>query len=306
MKPLLAAVFLASVAWAQPYTPESFAAELDRLDSALDQSMAETSNRLPGEWYVNAERHSYAISTGPLKERLRESHSASAREWIAGMRQQVQSFNTPQIRDGDDDQATLKAVLARPQFKAVGLPSAIELLWRRFMAWLGEWLGRLFAFAAQHPTGSQVLFWTLVAAAVLGLGGWLYAVWERAGRIPSLPASPPLEHKLLSWQEWLLAAREAASKGDHRQAIRSAYWSAVARLQQDGALRINLTDTPRERLRRLAQPGRKSVPLSAAQLDPLTTITTTFERYWYAKLPVHSDDVVRAFENLEALGCKAD
>ncbi len=305
MRVLLAALLLASACWAQ-YTPQSFSAELDALDRSIDDNMAATSASLPTQWYIDAENHSYAISTEPLKTRLKESHSAAAHQWVARMRQQVQSFNVPQTRSASTDADALKAILARPEFKAVAPPSALELLWQRFIVWLGEWLRRLFEFAAQHPTGSQVLFWTLVAAAVLGLGRWLYIIWERTDQIPSLPEPLPLEHKLLSWQEWLAAAREAAAKGDHPQAIRAAYWSAIARLQQDRALRINLTDTPRERLRLLRKPTRKSAPLPAAQLEPLTGITTNLERFWYAKLPIHADDVTRTFEHLEALGCKAD
>lgn len=302
---MVVVVLLAAVCRGQ-YTPESFAAELDSLERSIDESMSGTSARLPSEWYIDAESRSYAIPSGPLKTRLKEAHSAAAHEWVARLRRQVQSYNTPRTRSAASDADSLKAILTRPEFQAVAPPGQLELLWQRFLLWLGGWLQELFAFAAQHPTGTQIVFWILAGAAVLGLGRWLYVIWERTDQIPALPAPPHLEHKLLSWQEWLVAAREAAAKGDHRQAIRAGYWSAIARLQQDRALRINLTDTPRERLRLLRQPTRKAEPLPAAQLEPLTGITQNLERYWYAKLPVGAEDVTRTFEHLEALGCKAD
>ena len=308
MRPLLALalLLLPCATQAQSYTPESFASELDSLEQSIDESMAATLNSLPPQWYIDAPNRRYTISTGPLKSRLRESHSASAREWITRMRQQVRSFTVPAINSNVDEQAKLKAILARPEFKEVTPPNALQEWWQGVVARIAEWLRRVFAFAAQHPDGSEALFWTLIAATVLALGFWLYRLWERTDRIPSLPSPLPLEHKLLSWQEWLLAARDAAAKGDHRQAIRCGYWSAIARLQQDRALRINLTDTPRERLRLITQSTRRTAPLPATQLEPLTRITNSLERHWYAKLPVNPEDVARTFENLEALGCKAD
>jgi hypothetical protein len=291
---------------AQSYTPETFAQELTNLERAIDQSMADTLNGLPPAWDVNTGTHSYSISTEPLKTRLRESHSASAHDWIVRMRAHLQSFTVAESRAASNDLAALKSILARPEFKQVAPPNILQRWAQQAQAWIAEWLSRLFAFAAQHPTGSQVLFWTLIVGAVLALGFWLFNLWERADRIPSVPTPLSLEHKLLTWQEWLLAAREAAANGDHRQAIRSAYWAAIARLQHDRALRINLTDTPRERLRFLAQSTRKTTALPATQMEPLTRITTSLERHWYAKMPVNSDDVARTFENVEALGCKAD
>jgi hypothetical protein len=305
MRVLIAVLLLGPACRAQ-YGPESFAAHLEQLDRAIDENMATAASGLPEYWYIDSDGHSYAISSAPLKARLQESHSASAKEWVAGMRRQVRSFSVPEARNGVGDAAALQAVLARPEFKAVAEATALELFWQRLRTAIAEWLERLFAYALQHPTGTQALFWTLIAAVVLGLGRWLWVIWERTDDIPHVAAAAPLEQQILSWQEWLKAAREASAKGDHRQAVRCGYWSAVARLQQDRALRINLADTPRERLRLLGQATRRSAALPETQLEPLKGITMNLERYWYAKLPVQADDVARTFDQLEALGCKAD
>ena len=293
-------------AQAQPYSPESFAAELDNLERSLDQGAAPVAAGLPEEWEVNTATHSYSIPSDALKTHLRESKLDSARDWIAQTRNHVQSFIITSPQNSARDKEALRAILARPEFKDVAPPNMVQRWMQSLQAWINQWLSRIFQLAAQHPTGSQVLFWTVISAAVLALGFWLYNLFERTDRIPTPHDPPSLEHKLLSWQEWLLAARDAAAKGDHRQAIRNGYWVAIARLQQDRAARINFTDTPRERLRLLAQSSRKVAALPATQLEPLSRITTSLERFWYAKLPVNADDVAQSFENLEALGCKAD
>jgi hypothetical protein len=88
-------------------------------------------------------------------------------------------------------------------------------------------------------------------------------------------------------------ARQAADSGDHRQAIRCAYWAAIAWLQDNRALPANLTHTPRECVR-------------IVKREPLNSLTTGLERFWYAGQPPGPEDVQESFRQLEALGCKAD
>ncbi len=107
----------------------------------------------------------------------------------------------------------------------------------------------------QHPTASKFLFWTVMLGAAATLCAFLIRYWTRADRIPSLPTPSPLQRTLRSWQEWMTDARDASANGDYRQAIRCAYWAGISRLQQDRSIRIDFADTPRERLRLLAEPA---------------------------------------------------
>jgi len=303
------AFILLSLCWpaaAQSYTPEAFSAELGRLEAAIERDPAGALAGLPSGWDVATETNRYSIPAAALTDQLRRSDLNAARTVISSMRRQIDTFRSSSPQTDARPRTALKAILARPEFKDVAPPNAWQLFVERVRAWILDWLNRIFTYAAQHPTGSQILFWTLIIASIVALGTWLVRLWTTADRIRSLAEPLPPEHKLLSWQEWLTAAREAAAKGDHRQAIRCAYWAGVARLQQDRTIRINFTDTPRERLHLLAQPSRLGSPLPAEQLAPLTSITHSFERCWYAKLPVNAEEVARSFENLEALGCQAD
>ncbi len=302
--PLLLMVLLMA-AWplsAQTYTQDSFPLELRRWEQLATTDPHAASEQLPSQWTVQTDTHTYSISTQPLRDRLTGPEPQSARLWIEQLRRQTESFRGEATRDDEKDRATLQAILARPEFKKAEEPTAWDRLSGRFRAWLQDWLTRIFAYAAQHPTGSQFLFWTLISGSVVALGAWLLHLFAQTDPLIRLPNAPALQHPLLSWQEWLAEARKAAANGDHDQAIRCAYWAAIARLQLERPMRINFSDTPRERLRFLASPSR----LAAERLQPLTEITRSFERCWYAKLPAGEDDVSRTLRNLETLGCRAD
>ena len=303
---LAASMLFCGLGMAQRYSAESFAAELERLDAAIGQDAGAAMAGLPQQWEVATETRTYFIPTEPLTQRLGLKEIAGAREWLGQMRGQVESFGGNTSSGDGRGRAALKAILSRPEFADAPPPSAWELFWAGVRQWLSNWLDLIFQYAGQHPTGSQVLFWTLIVAAVVALGAWLVRLWSAEERMWAVPEPAPMEHKLQSWQEWMADARAAAAAGDQRQAVRCAYWAAVARLQVERTVRINFTHTPRERLRVLAQAAHRVEPLPEAQMRPLTAITHTFERCWYANLPANEEDVARCFESTEALGCRVN
>jgi hypothetical protein len=222
------------------------------------------------------------------------------------MRQHVRSFAVQPTPNNDArEQEVLKTILARKEFQDNARPSEWQLFVNRMNQMIAEWFRRLTAFVEQHPSGSVVLFWTLIVGGVVGLFAWLFRLWTESDRIPSLPAGQRLERSLRPWKEWLLDARRAAEQGDHRQAIRCGYWAGIARLQQDRAVPFNNSITPRERLRALVQPD-SAVALPLEKMDSLKGLTASLERFWYAKLPVTADDVASTFHHLEGLECKPD
>ena len=300
MRNLVLTACLALPLAAQTYTPESFAAELGKLETALNQDAAPA--QLPEQWSVETPTRTFSISPAKLRERLAKSDREVALGHIAQMRRQAESYSLPPA-EYPDPRGAVQKILARSEFAESAPPSALEQMSARIQAWIQDLISRISRYAA---AGSEFLFWLIVTVAMGGLGIWLFRALREAERIMPLPRTRGPQAELQSWQAWLADARAAAAAGDHRQAIRCAYWAGIARLQQDRAMHIDFTDTPRERLRLLAKPGRRGGDLAPDKLQPISEITRQFERTWYAALPATSDDAARSLASLEALGCRAD
>jgi hypothetical protein len=297
------------LAWGQEqsYTPAEFSVELQRVQNSLEADPAGTKAQLPSEWPVLAEGHRYRVSPAPLHEALAKGDVSGARTWLTQVQRQAAALSTQgRASSGANAQAAgaLRAILSRPEFGKATPPSAWDRFLGRVRTWIQDWLQSIFAYAAQYPTGSQALFWALMIGAVIGLGAWLFRFWTRTEQVFHLPKPSPMEEAVGSWHEWLVEARDAAGRNDHRQAIRCAYWAGVARLHEERPSGIRFTDTPRERLYLLAKESPARGPLAPEMLAPIKGITGTFERCWYAKQPVGEEDVARCFADLEALGCR--
>ena len=166
-------------------------------------------------------------------------------------------------------------------------------------------LDRIFSFAAQHPSGSKILFWMVITGAIGILGSWLLRLWTHANQTLSL-AEPERSRKVRTWEEWLRASRAAADRGDPREAIRLAYWAGVVRLQEVHALPVHTSQTPRENLRFLSEPRPGAAPASPAFQESLSGLTSGLERFWYARRLAGPEDFRESLRHLEALGCKVD
>jgi hypothetical protein len=105
-----------------------------------------------------------------------------------------------------------------------------------------------------------------------------------------------------SWQEWILAGRQAAKRGDFRDAVHSAYWAGIARLEEAGAVPRDRSRTPREYLHFVGQ-IRADIAAPENYKAPLAALTSRLERIWYANRPAGSDDFSESLRELEALGC---
>ena len=166
-------------------------------------------------------------------------------------------------------------------------------------------LERIFSFAAQHPSGSKILFWVVVTGAIGILGNWLLRLWTHANQTLSLTV-PERARKVRTWEEWLRASRAAADRGDPREAIRLAYWAGVVRLQEVRALPVNTSQTPRENLRLLSEPKPGRASTAPAFQESLSGLTSSLERFWYARRLAGPEDFRESLRHLEALGCKVD
>ena len=100
------------------------------------------------------------------------------------------------------------------------------------------------------------------------------------------------------WRDWARDALAASARGNHRDAIRLAYWAGVYRLEELGVCKVDRTRTHREYLRLLgAAPGAEN------RRVPLENLTWRFERVWYGREPASAEDFQFVIKQLEMLGC---
>jgi len=296
------------------YTPASLARELHRVKRSLAESGdIQTLAALPPAWQVGTPDRNFSISSEPLRVLLasqadpkqRALNNATGAVWLDHLADYLEGSGTASERSRPGEHAELARVLARPEFAGNAPPTRLELLQQRIITWIREMLERIFSFAAQHPSGSKILFWVVITGAIGILGSSLLRLWTQANQALSLTAPEPAG-KVRAWEEWLRASRAAADRGDPREAIRLAYWAGVVRLQEVRALPVNTSRTPRENLRLLSEPKLGAAPASPAFQESLSGLTSGLERFWYARRLAGPEDFRESLRHLEALGCKVD
>ena len=296
------------------YTPASLAKELRRVKKTFEESGdIQVLAALPAAWQVETPERNFSISSEPLRVLLarqadpkeRALNTAKAAAWLDHLADYLAGSGTASVGSRPRERAELARILARPEFAGNAPPTRWELLQQRIITWIRDMIERIFSFAAQHPSGSKLLFWVMVTAAIGILGTFLLRLWTRANQTLSLTV-PERAGRVRSWEEWLRASRAAAERGELREAIRMAYWAGVVRLQEIRALPVNTSQTPRENLRLLFEPKPGREPASPVFQESLTGLTSSLERFWYAGRLAGPDDVNESMRHLEALGCKVD
>jgi len=327
MKPLISCWILLTIAGGivrvtgqQPnsssasYTPASLATELRHVKRTLEESGdIQTLGALPQAWQVETPDRSFSISSEPLRVLLarqadpkeRVLNNAKGAVWLDHMADYLDGSGTASAGSRPLEHAELARILARPEFAGNAPPTRWELLQQRIITWIREMLERIFSFAAQHPSGSKILFWVVITGAIGILGSWLLRLWTHANQTLSL-AAPERAGKVRTWEEWLRASRAAADRGDPREAIRLAYWAGVVRLQEVRALPVKTSQTPRENLRLLSEPRPGAASAPPAFQESLSGLTSSLERFWYARRLAGPEDFRESLRHLEALGCKVD
>src|SRR5262249_46842848 len=145
-------------------------------------------------------------------------------------------------------------------------------------------------------------FWLFLVGVVGCMALWLFRFLAGRDGLSTLSASASPTSSM-SWQEWIRAARVAASRGDFREAVHCAYWAGVIRLEDLGILPQDRTKTPREYLRLLSEPALDELAPRLAYREPLAVLTLRFERIWYANRSAGAEDFQESLRQLEALGC---
>jgi hypothetical protein len=307
--------------------PAAFAAELRALEAKLlvgngsaDEALA-VRRRLPRSWTVETPERRYEISSEPLRDLLdraarNDAHRKEVLEqagmWAENAATQAEAYvaaeaDSSSMSSSSTARTKLEQILKRREFSPAGPPSAMDQLRQKIGQWVLRMFEKLFGGIAQHPMGSELLFWLIIFGVVCWLVTMLVRFWTGRGRNIALqPIGNIAAHR--SWQEWIRGAQDAAARGEFREAIHLLYWAGITRLEDLSILTVDHTRTPREQLRLLSNPAKSGALAAAsatpAQRTPMVELTTQLERVWYGRRPASAEDFRECLKHVEDLGCR--
>ncbi len=296
----------------------AFAGELRRVEASLRatphtvRGITALEQDLPGSWSVAASDGHYEVSTAPLRDLLaaaardpsaRAEKLEQARQWIAELESETNQYDSLGGTPDSQPRTQLDSILSQREFNYVHKTSATQWLQEKINEWLGRMIESLFARIARHPLGVRAFFWILLLGVVTCLALALFRFWSRRTGMEEL-RPPRTFARSKTWQEWLRAAREAASRGDFREAVHSAYWGGIARLEDLQLVPSDRTRTPREYVRLFSAQEHSSMLPSTDPKSSLAAITARLERTWYGRGQAGPSDFQDSLQELEALGCQ--
>lgn len=293
------------------YNPESFAAELQLTEEALRgqptaKQLAALRDSLPQYWNVETPEQKYVISSAYLKKLLGEGKASEADAWVNHMLAEAQSCSARELKGNVDARAEIAKILAGHEFATANRPSAWDLFRQRLSAWFDRLLYKLFGEINRYPMGQKALFWAVVFAAVGFIALWLFRFMASRDSFDSLPPGEIVSASR-TWQEWIGMAREAASRRDFREAVHSAYWAGIARLEDTGVVPRDRAKTPREYLQLVEEtPPSELGQRSTNYRTPLGELTKRLERIWYANRGAGPEDFAETLKQLQEMGCQLE
>jgi hypothetical protein len=258
---------------------------------------------IPDGLVVHGTHGTVSVPTGFLRDGIVRFQTAAPKakpgillalgQRLDSMYEEAEAFEQPS-RATDDIRARLDRILAGGEFSRVHGPAAWEVWRDRFYAWLDRLFKRMGPHMPAFTDVGQITIWVLMAVACAVLGVWLYRISRQ--RLAERPREiMPFAPSERSWRAWLAEAREKASQGLWREAIHSAFWAAVSRLEAEGLWRPDRARTPREYLH--------AIPPANPARTPFSTLTGTFERTWYGNRPGSEMEFSQFVTELEKLGC---
>jgi hypothetical protein len=297
----------------------SFAAELHRLNDAIGkqnvtpEELAFVRRGLPSRWEVGAPENHYSVSTEPLRSLLGDpemqknssklaARATEAAGWVRDLANQAEGYAGAQAHNTAGARPALERILSNKEFGSVHGPTSWDLFRQRVSKWIQNLLLRLLGRVARHPTSATILFWVVIVGAVVWVAIALFRYWTRRAALEELQA-PESVAFVRTWQEWIHGAREAATRGDFREAVHSAYWAGICYLEDSEVVRKDRTRTPREYMRlvsnstQLAASGQKT-------REALSALTLVLEQVWYGRRAASNQDFANAMQSVEALGCQ--
>lgn len=165
-----------------------------------------------------------------------------------------------------------------------------------FFSSIGSAITRLLRWIADHTVGTLGLWPTLALTGVLLAAIIGYVVWRLRGAatrtLRGAAVAEPAPQGLDADAEWG-QAEDAAAKGEHRQAVRHAFRSALLTAAERGRLRVDASWTTSELLAR----ARGDADLVAL----LAPAAASFDQAWYSGRPVTQQDWEVARERCRAV-----
>jgi hypothetical protein len=289
------------------FTPAEFSSELERLSAAAQAASSDPGvaakllPTVPVYWQVRTSQRTFELPTewarSDLGELVRGKNATQAsddlRNHIASLRAEVATYDSSPA-DTAAMRTALAAILSRPEFQDVRGPTWWDRLKQRLAEWLQRLLMRIFHKSSIPPVDKPIIF-VLVGLAVAALAWWAYRRLREQTRMEALALSElPVSAK--EWTLWMKEARDAAARGDWREAIHRAYWAGISYLEASGVWRPDKARTPREYLRLL--------PFASEHSAPLQALTRNFEVVWYAGHHADQDAFAQTLAELEKLGCR--
>jgi hypothetical protein len=289
--------------------PADYRSELQRLTQATGQlnenrkgEIPHLLQSVPPSWQVQIEGRKFTIPAEWLRDDLRKLQAKfdpDLREQIQERLQNLEANLDGYIAPASDtatERNRLAGILARHEFSDVHGPTLIDRLKQRLFRFLIDLLTRFFGSRA-IPTVGKVFVYSLIGLTVVLLAIWVYRAIRRGSEMERiLPESLPISAK--EWTLWMAEAREAAERGNWRDAIHLAYWAGISFLEARGMWRPDRARTPREYLRLL--------PSYSEYQGTLASLTRNFERVWYGYQEADAHAYTQTLQELEKLGCRSN
>ena len=182
--------------------------------------------------------------------------------------------------NADAARSALHSVYASPDFRNLDADTQPSLL-QSIVNGIANLLSR--GAGALGPVGAVLLASAVVAVCLL----LAWRRWHGSAALPGASLDEPATVGDDPEAEWR-AAQAAAVAGDHREAVRRAFRSALLEVAVRGHVHIDAAWTTRELLQRIDASGDVLVALAGA--------AALFERAWYSGVAVTRDDWTRAEE----------
>jgi hypothetical protein len=306
----------------QSVTLAQYENELDRLANAFSDLPAHPSGvdalrqTVPSGWIVDAGQEKYEVSAAWIADALKVSGKSTAdqkKTWtdtaatLKSLRTEAESLKIAGAEvNRADAKARLQKILQRREFnQATKGQSWWSEMWDQVWRWIDWLLDHTIRRLLGNGTAKTVALWVLIGAVFLFAALWIVRGMRSMVRTEGLSVEavfPPGKH----WRDWTREASAAASRGDYRAALHSAYWAGVYRLAELGAWKLDRARTPREYLRMIGEQAQSEL----AEQNPvgremaLKDLTQGMEASWYGFLPATQQDYDKAVAHLETLGCR--
>ena len=288
------------------YDLQGYTAELERwsaLASRLEDHPEQAGalrKQLPDSWSVAVQEQRFSVSTRPLGaaiDRVIRDRSAAARsareisDQVGRLLEDARAMSQTSARDYSSHRAKLDQILKRREFRFVHEGADSETFWDQLMDRLWQWVAGLLDRAGHHSKVTNFLRWGIVILLGLILLAWLAHTLTHVSY--QRPPAPAAHVRAAPARDWVQEARNAAARGEFREAIRLIYGAAVLALGEAGAWQVDRSRTHREYVRLL--------PDNSACRPHLIALTDCFERVWYGRAQASAGDYEAALAELESL-----